>query len=200
MEPSSHSADLQHSLRVDSFDSSDPSSSADILTLEQAAHACSVTRLTILRYLDERRFEHAFRGADGVWRVPVADLVEAGLRPDGLGRRPAATRGELIKTVERLRAENLVLREMVSAGTAVARGREEKRERPVEDLRFALRMLPEDWARKLEAQASDPDLRRENGGLERPNRDLERERDRLERENQELAELVSRWWLPRAGG
>lgn len=54
-------------------------------TLREAAGLCGVSRGTVRRYLDEGgrpgRFPNAFQDADGVWRIPVPDLIAAGLKP-----------------------------------------------------------------------------------------------------------------------
>jgi hypothetical protein len=54
--------------------------------------------------------------------------------------------GELAAEVDRLRAENAVLRERLAAVHAIAL----EREGTIEDLRHALQMLPSVWAEKLE--------------------------------------------------
>jgi hypothetical protein len=56
------------------------------LTLSEAAAACGVSRSTVKRKLAE--FGNAYRDGDGVWRVPIADLLGAGLK---LRPRPGQT-------------------------------------------------------------------------------------------------------------
>lgn len=64
------------------------------LTLSEAAAACGRGRSTIRRYLDADRFPGAFRepgeaGPEtGPWRIPLEDLIAAGLTPNRSG--PAA--------------------------------------------------------------------------------------------------------------
>lgn len=48
------------------------------MTLTEAADACGVSRSTIKRRLGE--FGHAYQDAAGSWRVPVSDLLGAGLK------------------------------------------------------------------------------------------------------------------------
>ena len=54
------------------------------LTLTEAAETCGVSRSTIKRRLPE--FANADQDASGSWRVPVSDLLGAGLK---LRPRPA---------------------------------------------------------------------------------------------------------------
>lgn len=52
------------------------------LTVPEAANACGVSRQAIERWLRANTFQNAYRGeAGGAWRIPVADLEDAGLRP-----------------------------------------------------------------------------------------------------------------------
>lgn len=52
-------------------------------TLSEAADLCGVDRRTIRRHLDADRFPNAWREDDGngPWRIPVTDLLAAGLQP-----------------------------------------------------------------------------------------------------------------------
>lgn len=50
------------------------------LTLREAAAACAVHHSTVRRHLDAGDFPNAARDADGKWRLPVSDLLGAGLR------------------------------------------------------------------------------------------------------------------------
>jgi hypothetical protein len=55
------------------------------LTFSDAARACQVSRDTIKRYHRAAKFPQAYRdenSSGAPWRVPVADLIEAGLSPD----------------------------------------------------------------------------------------------------------------------
>jgi hypothetical protein len=83
-----------------------------------------------------------------VFPVPVTREEEPS-EPD-----PAAIAAE----VERLRAENAVLRERLTAVHAIAL----EREGTIEDLRHALQMLPSVWAEKLE-QGAEPAPERSAG-------------------------------------
>ncbi len=51
------------------------------LTISEAARASGRDRRTIRRYLDQGRFDGAYRDdEDGYWRLPVAGLIGAGFR------------------------------------------------------------------------------------------------------------------------
>jgi len=109
------------------------------LSISEAAKICGVKRRTIRRRHQAGEFQHAFRDPDGTWRIPVNDLVAAGLRPTFVSDPdeprivfPAASQ------VDRLRTEVAVLRERVRALEIIAKEREER----VTDLRTILRMLP----------------------------------------------------------
>lgn len=52
------------------------------LTLTAAAEACGVSRRTIRRRLDAGHFPNAWQESGGVRRVPVVDLIAAGLHPN----------------------------------------------------------------------------------------------------------------------
>ena len=49
------------------------------LTVSEAARACSVDRRTIGRRLRADAFPNAHKLEDGTWRIPVPDLIAAGL-------------------------------------------------------------------------------------------------------------------------
>lgn len=52
------------------------------LTLSEAAEACGVSRSTVRRKHEAGEFPNAFKaGPDNAWRIPVTDLLGAGLRP-----------------------------------------------------------------------------------------------------------------------
>jgi hypothetical protein len=101
------------------------------LTLSEAAQACGVHRATIRRYLDGGKLAGAFKGADGAWRVPVPDLINAGLRLTQPQRQEP-------DELDQVRAENTLLRERLAAEEAVRHVLEQN----LDDLRLALRMLP----------------------------------------------------------
>jgi hypothetical protein len=134
----------------------DPSSAIDtaipsppvptpVLTLTQSAHACRVSRITIRRYLEAGRLPNAFKAHDGAWRIPVTDLISAGLRPIRAVRADEPLVHRLALELDRLRSENAMLRERLISALAIAH----ERELAIADLRFAMRMLPEAWAEKL---------------------------------------------------
>jgi hypothetical protein len=116
---------------------SEPPKLGKVFSLTEAAEAARVSRTTIRRYLDRDRFPNAYRNAEGQWRVPVADLEAAGLRL----HRPAPPEGapepEVGDRAVELEREVAVLRERVAAAEAIA----EERQRALEDLRVALRVL-----------------------------------------------------------
>ena len=52
------------------------------LTLSEAAEACGVSRSTIRRKHEAGEFPNAYKaGPDNAWRIPVTDLLGAGLKP-----------------------------------------------------------------------------------------------------------------------
>jgi hypothetical protein len=116
-----------------------------VLTLTQSAHACRVSRITIRRYLEVGRLQNAFKAHDGAWRIPVTDLISAGLRPIRAVRADEPLVHRLAAELDRLRYENALLREKLITAQAIAH----ERELTIADLRFAMRMLPEAWAEKL---------------------------------------------------
>lgn len=58
-----------------------PPVSRPSLTLSEAAAACGVSRSTIRRKHETGAFPSAWKDSEGAWRVPVEDLLGAGLRP-----------------------------------------------------------------------------------------------------------------------
>lgn len=52
-------------------------------TLREVAELCGISRQTARRYLDEGgrpgRFPNAYRDESGAWRIPIPDLIGAGL-------------------------------------------------------------------------------------------------------------------------
>ncbi len=61
------------------------------LTIREAASACGVSQRTIRRRISAGAFPNAFETgsspADGAWRIPLQDLVNAGLEPGSVGER-----------------------------------------------------------------------------------------------------------------
>jgi len=57
----------------------------ELLTLTEAARRCGVSRSRLRRALDDELLPNAVQDDDerGTWRVPVTDLVAAGLLADG---------------------------------------------------------------------------------------------------------------------
>lgn len=141
-------------------DDSAVSSSADaegqaaqtLLSLAQVSRVAGVSRTTARRYVKSGRLPNAFKDQAGLWVVPISDLFSAGLRVDRV--EPVARveavarpiRDSLEADLDLLRTENAVLRERLAASESIARERQER----IEDLRLALRMLPEVWAERFE--------------------------------------------------
>jgi hypothetical protein len=112
------------------------------LTMSEAARACRVHRSTIRRHLVRRSFPNAYKeAANGWWRIPVADLEAAGLRPNRMAPpEEADARGdapELHEELERLRRELSEAQMRAAAAEAIARERLER----IGDLRMAFRAL-----------------------------------------------------------
>ena len=124
----------------------------------QAARECGVGRTTIQRALAAGKFPNAEQGEHG-WSIPVEDLIAAGFQPGkpsppdpGHARNsdrsvtghPPATAPDTDRRVLELEAELTAERARREAAEQHARTAEllaSERERHVEDLRRALRML-----------------------------------------------------------
>lgn len=95
------------------------------LTISEAARATRLDRRTIRRRLDTDAFPNAYReGEGGPWRIPVGDLIAAGLHL--YATEPATsttpTPAPRIDTTEldRLRTENTELRRRAEVAEAIA--------------------------------------------------------------------------------
>lgn len=55
--------------------------SRPVFTLSEAADLVSVSRSTLRRKLDQGNFPDAFRDSKGVWKLPLTNLLAAGLHP-----------------------------------------------------------------------------------------------------------------------
>lgn len=123
-----------------------------LFTLSEAATACGVSRSRIRRMLDAGEFPNAVQEGDPekgasarVWRVPLADLLAAGLMPNREPDSPAtypgkdAEQGEQVAGQELadLRHELALERTRREAAEDIAR----ERERAIEVLERALRLL-----------------------------------------------------------
>jgi hypothetical protein len=139
-------------------------------TVRDAARACAVHANTVRRRLKGGEFPNAFRDHTGTWRIPVADLEAAGLRPQR--SRPEADAEQVVvipeayptgmstgsvgmptgmptlrEAYEALRiveAEADALREEVqelSRRAAFAETLAQERSERIDDLRIALRAL-----------------------------------------------------------
>jgi hypothetical protein len=107
------------------------------LTLSEAARAAGVSKSTLRRRLTEGAFPGARRDPDpdGPWRVPIQDLLAAGL---SLNRAEPNHEPPVEPSPEQ------ELRERVRVAEAVAHERQERiaaLERSLDDLRTALRAL-----------------------------------------------------------
>jgi hypothetical protein len=147
MRLASDAASLEPTLTLAGADESE----GQALTLTQAAAASGLSRTSLRRFLNAKRFPNAFKDAEGRWRLTESDLRSAGIVVDPLRALSEPAPHELVAEIDRLRTENALLRELLVATQAVAREREER----IHDLRFALRMLPEAWAEKLERTESE---------------------------------------------
>jgi virulence-associated protein VagC len=106
------------------------------LSLTEAALVCGRHGSKLRRYLTGKRFPNAHRDSGGAWRIPIADLVSAGLLPRALPDGPKAL-AEMETALERQQAENAELRRRIAVAEALADERAER----IEDLRLSLRLL-----------------------------------------------------------
>jgi hypothetical protein len=119
-----------------------------VLSLTEAAFVTGRDRSTLRRYLEAGRFTTAYHDAGGGWRIPIVDVLSAGL----LVRAPREDPDRLETALERLRAENAELRRRLDVAEALANERAAR----IRDLRLSLRMLPptNPPARTIEAPES----------------------------------------------
>jgi len=147
-----------------------------LLTLSDAAAACSVSRSTIRRRREDGAFPNAVQDEAGAWRIPVDDLLAAGMHlrrmgapsgSAGQGQSAPAERGAdqddetdeqggpvgvLHARVGALELELAVERERRLAAERLAAERSAR----VEDLRTSLRMLDVGWTPPQPAPAAAP--------------------------------------------
>ncbi len=99
-----------------------PASEARQLTIKQAVVETQTSESTIKRRLRAGAFPNAGQDTDGLWLIPVTDLVAAGLRP---GKRakpdPLPTQ---VNQLENLHVENAELRTRLAVAEALAGERE----------------------------------------------------------------------------
>ena len=109
------------------------------LTLTEAARAAGVSRSTVRRRLDAGDFPGAWREEERPyrWRVPVPELLAAGIDVQAPNRQDAPEEEPAGETLADLRAALAVERERRAAAEALA----EERAARVEDLRASLRQL-----------------------------------------------------------
>jgi Type II/IV secretion system protein len=86
------------------------------------------------------------------WLVPTVDLLPVAvlLARQQMEAVPAVP--ELRAELERVQVENPLLRERLASAEAIAAERQDR----IDDLRLALRMLPEVWADRLTGKPSSP--------------------------------------------
>jgi hypothetical protein len=122
------------------------------LTLTAASQAFGIDRVTLRRSLKQGEFPHSFRDERGAWLVPTGDLLPVAFRLAQRQTDVAAVVPELRAELDQVRLENAVLRERLHAAEAIALERQQR----IEDLRLALRMLPEVWADRLTGGPPSP--------------------------------------------
>jgi hypothetical protein len=128
-------------------------------TVRDAARACAVHANTVRRRLKAGEFPNAFRDHTGTWRIPVADLEAAGLRPqrsreempprDVVVIPEASTIGlptmretyEALRTLEDEADEMRATIDDLHRRAAFAETLAQERADRIEDLRMALRAL-----------------------------------------------------------
>lgn len=126
-------------------------------TLSEAAERTGVSRSTMRRYREQGKLPNAYKDTDGLWRVPLEDLLAAGLTPtDPTLSAPAEQAPEQQVSMD----EGLAVRvRELESQLAVERARAEGLERiaaaaetNAADLRMALRMLESGRAAPEQAQ------------------------------------------------
>ncbi|WP_104119300.1 AlpA family transcriptional regulator [Arthrobacter sp. B1805] len=141
-------------------------------TLSEAAERTGVSRSTMRRYREQGKLPNAYKDTDGLWRVPLEDLLAVGLTPtDPTLSAPTEQPAEQPTTTDDRLTERV--RELESL-LAVERARAEGLERiaaaaetNAADLRMALRMLESGRAEPVQEQASavtSPDRSSNNSG------------------------------------
>lgn len=127
-------------------------------TLTQAAEQCSVSRSTIRRYRESGKFPNAEK-IGGQWRIPVTDLIAAGLRPGKPAppeelpteqAHPGQSKStEHDKELEDLRTQLRIEQAQRKAAEQIAA----ERESALEDMRRAMRMLEGNSNRNVSEQS-----------------------------------------------
>ena len=115
------------------------------LTLTEAAEACGVSHSTIKRKQSE--FAHAYKDNTGTWRVPVSDLLGAGLHlrprpaePENQGHDLGVIGSDLAHALARIDALNADLA-TERAARQVAEATARAYAANLEDLRFTMRAI-----------------------------------------------------------
>lgn len=163
-----------------------------VLSISEAAQACGMHRNSIQRRVTGKvtpGFPNAYRDSEGVWRIPVADLVAAGLSPNAPAppleaeeAAPASTSTNVVVQrieapvgegeLDRLRAENTDLRHRLD----LAQQRAALEEKRADDLSRAVRALTAGTPAEPQESAAGPDTEdREIRALKRELRAVEDE-------------------------
>ena len=118
-------------------------------TISEVVERTGASRSTIRRYRDAGKFPHAFKDSAGMWRVPIEDLLAAGLSVSDPARAEQVS--QVIEQVQPDPEQATNLREKVNElerALAVEQARNEGLQRAASaaeqnarDLRQALRML-----------------------------------------------------------
>ncbi len=151
--------------------SSAPLLTRPVFTLKDAAQRCGVSFSTIRRRREEGSFPNAYKTTDGEWRVPVEDLLAVGLNPASEPQPnesvQAVHKEDLLSSLEVAELRRELDRahariEVEQAHRAAAERVAEERERSLQDLRSALRLIappapaPEPTAPEQPAPEIDP--------------------------------------------
>jgi len=112
-----------------------------MLTLAQAAKACSTSQRTVSRRLKEGKILGASRTREGQWAIPIEGLIAAGLEPYQSKPEPAATiADELRETKTRLETALVELAETKAKAEGLERLAEAVQDN-ISDLRSSLKMI-----------------------------------------------------------
>ena len=125
-----------------------------VFTLKDAAQRCGVSFSTIRRRREDGNFPNAYKTSDGEWRVPVEDLLAAGLNPSAQplstepaqpttdpGQEPDSTNAHEVAALRRELDRAHAQIEVEQAHRAAAERVADERERSLADLRSALRLI-----------------------------------------------------------
>lgn len=134
-------------------------------TLSEAAERTGVSRSTMRRHREGGKLPNAYKDTDGLWRVPLEDLLAVGLTPidptlsapvEQAPEQVTSTDEGLAVRVRELESQLAVERERVAGLERIAAAAETN----AADLRMALRMLESGRAEPVQEQpvALSPEL------------------------------------------